>query len=120
MNIPQWTLGDRLRKARQATGLSREEFADQILVSERTVANYETGATTHPKKLILQQWAEATDVPYWWLVGDQEPAVVGGRRSGCTYGADVIDLDDWGRRSDWIYVSPDQLALDLTPNAAAA
>ena len=35
--IPEFTLGDRLRKARELTGLSIRRFADEIGVSHTTV-----------------------------------------------------------------------------------
>ena len=34
---PQWTVGDRLRKAREMIGLDRAELAEQIGISRNTV-----------------------------------------------------------------------------------
>lgn len=34
-SIPEWTRGDRLRKARSLTGLTSREFAEEIGVSQK-------------------------------------------------------------------------------------
>ena len=39
--IPEFTLGDRLRKARELTGLSVRRFAEEIGVSHGTITNAE-------------------------------------------------------------------------------
>ena len=71
--IPVWTLGDRLRKARENAGLSQSELADAVLVSRTTVSNAEVGARV-PMRGTLKAWAEVTDVPLGWLLtGDADP-----------------------------------------------
>jgi transcriptional regulator with XRE-family HTH domain len=64
--IPQFTVGDRLRKARELTGLDQGAFAEEIGVSRGTVSNYESGAT-RPKKVVLLAWSMRTAVPRLWL-----------------------------------------------------
>lgn len=64
--IPQWTLADRLRKAREQIGLDQTEFADRLGVSRSSVSNYERG-TTAPRRIVLNAWAMATGVPIEWL-----------------------------------------------------
>lgn len=117
--IPEWTLGDRLAKARKRTGMSQEQFGAALGGYKRsTVANFETGVTV-PKELVVREWSRITDVPEWWLWGSDAPDAVLhrlARTSGWTYGAEVIDLDDWARRSDPIYV-PGQ--IDLFAEAVA-
>jgi transcriptional regulator with XRE-family HTH domain len=64
--IPEWTQGDRLRKARLLTGLNTRDFAQHIGVSPKTVNNAE--ADSHPvRKIVLNAWAMATGVPAEWL-----------------------------------------------------
>lgn len=41
--VPEWTLGDRLRKARELTGLEAAQLAVEIGVHRDTIANYEKG-----------------------------------------------------------------------------
>lgn len=43
-----------LRKARNATGLSREEAAHQLYVGSRTLADYELGRTIAPPDVVMR------------------------------------------------------------------
>ena len=43
-----------LRKARNATGLSREEAAHQLYVGSRTLASYELGETIAPPDVVMR------------------------------------------------------------------
>lgn len=65
--IPEWTTGDRLRKARELTGLDQSDFAERIGVARNTVHAYEHGATRRPRRIVLMAWADATGVDYEWL-----------------------------------------------------
>ena len=69
--IPQWTLGDRLTKARSLTGLNREEFARSLGISLSTVKRSELDL--HPvKRAIILGWAVACGVdPDWLEHGDE-------------------------------------------------
>lgn len=64
--VPEWTLGDRLRKARENAGLEQLELAQDIGISRNTVANYEHGKTKARRPVILA-WAVRTGVPVEWL-----------------------------------------------------
>lgn len=67
--IPSFTVGDRLRKAREKAGLDQEQFAHEIGVSRGTVSNYERAdSVADLKKPFLMAWAMRTDVPFDWLV----------------------------------------------------
>jgi DNA-binding XRE family transcriptional regulator len=68
---PVWTLGDRLRKARETAGLNQSELADEIGIGRTSVVNYESGRKM-PSRPVLLSWALRTSVPYEWLSG--EPA----------------------------------------------
>lgn len=70
--IPSFTVGDRLRKAREHTGLSHSEFADEIGVSRNTVTNYERGHVS-PRAIVLKMWAMRTGVPLVWLETGEAP-----------------------------------------------
>lgn len=67
-HIPQWTIADRFRKARTDAGLSQQQLADRIQISKKSIGNYETGATTHMRRNVVNQWALATGVPVAWLM----------------------------------------------------
>lgn len=64
--VPEFTLGDRLRKARSVTGLNTRDFAAQLGVSHGTVTNAE-GDKRAVRKITLNAWALATGVSSRWL-----------------------------------------------------
>lgn len=70
--IPEWTLADRLRKAREMTGLGQIEFAEHSGISRASVVNYETGRRV-PRAVYLSAWALATGVPVEWLETGKAP-----------------------------------------------
>ena len=85
--IPTWTVPDRLRKAREHTGLTGLQFAEEIGVSLRTIYRYENGQST-PSKGVLLLWQMRTGVPLEWLTTGKytprdlnpEPTVYGSSR----------------------------------------
>lgn len=64
--VPEWTVGDRLRKARETTGLNQSHFAERLGVSRNTVSSAEAGAV-QVRRITLNAWAMATGVPVEWL-----------------------------------------------------
>lgn len=50
--VPEWTLGDRLRKARQVTGMTTRQFATEIGVAQGTVTGAEND-TRQPRRITL-------------------------------------------------------------------
>jgi transcriptional regulator with XRE-family HTH domain len=64
--VPEWSMGDRLRKARVETGMSVDEFAARCLVSAKTVNNYE-GDKVAQRPLVIEKWAAVTGVNLEWL-----------------------------------------------------
>ena len=76
-SVPQFTQGDRLRKAREITGLDQTEFAREIGVSRKTVWNAETDRT-HPRQILLRAWSLRTGVSLHWLETGEAPSPDGG------------------------------------------
>jgi transcriptional regulator with XRE-family HTH domain len=73
--VPQWTMGDRLRKAREEAGLSQVELAIQIGVARNTIGNHELGVGARgPQRVVLNAWAAATGVPVEWLETGRAPS----------------------------------------------
>lgn len=73
--IPAFSVGDRLRKAREKTGLDQEAFAAELGISRGTVSNYERAATAAGlKRPYLMAWALRADVPMVWLLTGKVPA----------------------------------------------
>lgn len=69
LDIPQWTLGDRLRKARVHNGLDQSEMARKLGVAQTAVAKWEADQR-RPRDLlaVVDHWAEITGVPREWLM----------------------------------------------------
>lgn len=81
-HIPVWTLGDRLRKAREDAGLSQAELAALLEVSRNTIGNAELGERV-PLPITMRAWSLATGVPLEWLrTGAVEEPVERPRRRG--------------------------------------
>jgi transcriptional regulator with XRE-family HTH domain len=100
--IPQFTLGDRLAKARETAGISVQDMADRLGVSRTTVSNYEH-ERTEPNRATLRAWEAETRVPMWWLVnGGDEPseAAVDRRRRRA-----VTQREQASRNLEWLRVA---------------
>lgn len=65
--IPEWTVGDRLYKARKETGLDAQQFADEIGIHRSSVRRYEEGAAS-PRPVVLKAWALRSGVDSEWLL----------------------------------------------------
>jgi len=68
--VPEWTLADRLRKAREYAGLYQSDMADEIEVARRSIGNWESGVS-RPRRPILIAWALRCGVDYSWLATGQ-------------------------------------------------
>ena len=66
--VPEWTLADRLRKARGDAGYSQAELAEVTGISRQSINRYETGRAV-PDRPKLLAWATACHVEYEWLTG---------------------------------------------------
>lgn len=64
--VPEFSLGDRLRKAREIAGLEQIALAHAIDVHRQTVARYESGASI-PRRPVMLSWALMTGVSLDWL-----------------------------------------------------
>ncbi len=68
--VPEWTIADRLRKAREQRGLSQQELEDASNgdLRLRTISNYEKPHyESERKRSTVRLWALATGVPFEWL-----------------------------------------------------
>lgn len=74
--VPEWTVGDRLMKARQHAGLTQEQMANAIsvemdvTVSKQRISNWETD-TNQPRRFIdvVGAWSRITGVDQAWILG---------------------------------------------------
>ncbi|WP_366938970.1 helix-turn-helix transcriptional regulator [uncultured Microbacterium sp.] len=75
--VPQWTIADRLRKARESAGFEQRDFAARTSMSRATISAAENGHRV-PSKANLKLWALATGVPYTWILNGETPPTGGG------------------------------------------
>lgn len=86
--VPEWTVGDRLRKAREQARLSQSDFEVVTGISRRTISAYE-GDERSPRRPQLIAWAMATGVPLEWL----EAGTTNPRQDGPGGGVTLPRLD---------------------------
>jgi transcriptional regulator with XRE-family HTH domain len=67
-----FVVGDRLRKAREHSGLDQQTFAAELGVSRDLIRKAERSANP-PKQHILMAWAMRTGVSVEWLKGSAPP-----------------------------------------------
>ncbi|WP_434056286.1 helix-turn-helix domain-containing protein [Georgenia wangjunii] len=84
--IPEWTLADRLRKARQSTGLRQREFAEKLEVGAPAYAQWESG-NNQPRDIVTlaRRIEMLTSIPATWILGlnEERPRPAGsGARGG--------------------------------------
>lgn len=68
--VPEWSLGERLAKARHVAGLSQDAMAKRLSVSASAIAAWETNRNSPREFMVLMdQWAEITGVDLAWILG---------------------------------------------------
>jgi transcriptional regulator with XRE-family HTH domain len=66
--IPEFSIGDRLRKAREDTGLTQGAFANEFGVTTRTIGRLEAATDRGTlKRALLLAYAMRTSVPLEWI-----------------------------------------------------
>lgn len=75
--IPEFTLGDRLAKARDFAGLSQQQMADKLDVKRTTLSTWER-ELSQPRDFmgVIDRWAEITGVDPAWLLGFRTGSVL--------------------------------------------
>jgi transcriptional regulator with XRE-family HTH domain len=62
----EFTLTDRLAKARRAHGWTQQQLADRLGINRRTVVRLEDGSGKVTKAMLIA-WSVVTDAPLEWL-----------------------------------------------------
>lgn len=76
--VPDYTVGWRIRMAREYAGLDQRQLAARTGIARNTISNYEQGLTHRTKKLYLRQIALACGVdPHWLVTGEDRSGGVG-------------------------------------------
>lgn len=72
--IPQWTLGDRLRKIRRHAGIGQTEFAQTLGTNQKTYASWETDKSAPRDVVAVAKRIElSTGVPAAWTLAINVP-----------------------------------------------
>lgn len=68
-SVPEWTLGDRLTKARKIAGLDQSQMAERHGVTHSTVSAWENDVS-QPRHLIeaITRYAEISGLSFVWLL----------------------------------------------------
>src|SRR5262245_23404953 len=93
--VPEWTLGWRLRLSLDHASVAVEQMADELGVSRSTVSRWLNDRGT-PSRGYLTLWAQRTRVPRSWLTTGQLPRVDSNHQPADT----VHDLEDFLRDQD--------------------
>ena len=64
--VPEFHVGDRIRKIRQTRGEDRQSFSELVSVPVRSLTRYELGQS-EPRLIVLRAIALATGVDLEWL-----------------------------------------------------
>lgn len=79
--VPEWTIGDRMRKARESIGMGQAEFAREVSIGRTSIVRYETGQS-RPSRVGLRAWALRTGVSFEWMChGDTDPCEFNPKRA---------------------------------------
>src|SRR5260370_2562423 len=62
-HVPQWTVGDRMRKAREDAQLNQSDLAGKVEIARSSIVNYETDRRMVSRPVLIA-WSLATGVPY--------------------------------------------------------
>ena len=82
LKVPQWSVADRVRKARETSGLKQAELAESIGMARTSLARIEQGKV-EPRRTSLIAIAFATRVPLEWIEHGKTPADNPGGGSEC-------------------------------------
>ncbi len=68
--VLDWTLGDRLRKAREHAGLQQKDMAKAFGVTAKTISNWEhgRGSPRGDQAKLCEKWGKITGVDAGWLM----------------------------------------------------
>jgi transcriptional regulator with XRE-family HTH domain len=69
---PTWTIGDRLRKARETAGVGVSEMADKLGVERQTIRRWERASVVRGQTVLA--YAQVCDVDAGWLHGEYASA----------------------------------------------
>lgn len=78
------SIGERIKAARKALGLSQTDIARRVGVSQPAIANWESGVHD-PRRLMLARLADALETPLDWLAAGDRSAVESDKHAAAAY-----------------------------------
>lgn len=69
--IPQWTVGDRMAKARREADIPTAVMCEYLGIHRNSLHAYERGRS-RPPRAVLRLWAMRCNVPLEWL----DPSII--------------------------------------------
>ncbi|WP_425409960.1 helix-turn-helix domain-containing protein [Hyphococcus sp.] len=78
------SIGDRIRQARKAKGLSQSDLALRVGVSQPAIANWESGIHD-PRRLTLAKLADALGAPLDWLAAGDRSMTESDKHAAAAY-----------------------------------
>lgn len=108
--IPEFSLSDRLRKAREHSGLDQTQLAEAMGVSRGTVSNAERGQHA-VRPIVIKMWAMSTGVSLQWLETGTAPDPEGP-------GAEGVHRPRFELGTHWLTHSRSQNVIPLPRNSA--
>jgi transcriptional regulator with XRE-family HTH domain len=84
LSVPAEVLGERLRRARRAAGLSTSEMASELGIHRNMISRWENGRD-QPKRMVLLAWAMRCGVPLEWLEHGEVDGLPTGRYDGIVW-----------------------------------
>ena len=76
VEVPQWDVADRMRKALREADISVQDMAEYLGVGRNTVSTWINGRI-HPSVQTLRLWSLRCGVPYEWLTDEKSPRPAG-------------------------------------------
>jgi transcriptional regulator with XRE-family HTH domain len=70
--LPTWTIGDRLRKARESAGIGVSQMATALGVERQTITRWERSTVVRGQTVLA--YAQLCDVDPGWLWGEYATA----------------------------------------------
>lgn len=69
-NVPEVTLGWRLRMSMEKAGIKADDMGVRLHVHRGTITRWTHDIGSPPRGVYLERWAEITGVPLAWLAQD--------------------------------------------------
>lgn len=119
------TIGDRIRLARKAAGLSQADLAGRVGVTQPAVANWESGVHD-PRRLMLARLADALSAPLEWLAegarsaAERDKGAAAGYLRRPLHHTPVISYRNAIRLLDDPPLDPHTVAEDYLPMSASS